>query len=104
MTIGRKTGGRMAGTPNRKTADLLERLDSLGVDPVSGLAAIAKDEAAPIELRARVQMELMTYIYPKRKSLDLSTTENQSINIQIGIPLPAKPVVAELEGFPHRAT
>ena len=91
MAIGRKTGGRVAGTPNRKTADLLERLDQLGVDPLDGLAAIAKDETAPLELRVKIQLDLLGYIFPKRKALDLRSTENNSVNILIGIPKLPKP-------------
>lgn len=97
MALGKKTGGRAAGTPNKRTQDLMERLDQLGVDPVNGLAAIATDESAPLELRARVQMELMSYLYPKRKALDVTSSEQQSININIGIPQPAKPVLQALE-------
>lgn len=97
MTTGLKTGGRVAGTPNKRTQDLQDRLEALGVDPVMGLALIAKDESAPLELRARVQMELMAYLYPKRKALDVSSSEQQSISISIGIPQPAKPVVQALE-------
>ena len=96
MAAGFKTGGRVVGTPNKRTQDLMERLDALGVDPVDGLAAIARDETAPLELRARVQMELMGYLFPKRKALDVSSGEKQSISISIGIP-PSKPVPA-LEG------
>ena len=87
----------MAGTPNRRTQDLMERLDALGVDPVNGLAIIANDATAPLELRARIQMELMGYLWPKRKALDLGVTESKSISINIGIPQPPKPVVAMLE-------
>ncbi len=97
MTTGLKTGGRVAGTPNKRTQDLQDRLEALGVDPVNGLAAIATDESAPLELRARVQMELMAYLYPKRKALDVSSSEQQSISISIGIPQPVKPVLQALE-------
>lgn len=99
MALGKKTGGRAAGTPNKRTQDLMERLDQLGVDPVNGLAAIATDEGAPLELRARVQIELMSYLYPKRKALDVTGSEQQSISISIsiGIPQPVKPALQALE-------
>lgn len=86
MAAGFKTGGRVAGTPNRRTADLAQRLDALGVDPVLGLAEIAKDETAPADLRARVNIELMSYLFPKRKALDVSTGTQRPISIRIGIP------------------
>ena len=93
-----KTGGRSAGTPNKRTQDLMERLDALGVDPLAGLAAIANDATAPLELRARVQLEFMSYLYPKRKALDESAAQLASISIVIGIPQPPKLVVDELQG------
>ena len=85
MAIGIKTGGRLSGTPNKRTQDLQQRLESLGVDPVMGLAAIANDDAAPLELRARVQIELLSYLFPKRKALDVGTTNQQPISIRIGL-------------------
>ena len=85
MAIGKKTGGRVAGTPNKSTQDLRERLDQLGVDPLAGLAAIANDATAPLELRARVQIELLGYIFPKRKALEVSSTTPPPISIRLGI-------------------
>ena len=75
MARGRKTGGRVAGTPNRRTEELVTRLEALGVDPVSGLAMIANDPTASLDLRARVQMELLGYMYPKRRSIDVSAPD-----------------------------
>jgi hypothetical protein len=80
-----KTGGRTAGTPNRRTQDLQDRLEALGVDPVMGLAQIANDPSAPIELRARVQMELLQYILPKRKALEVTSGAQPMISIRLGI-------------------
>lgn len=64
----------------------MDRLEALGVDPVTGLALIANDPDAPLELRARVQMELLSYMYPKRKALDVSAPRQPAISIRIGIP------------------
>jgi hypothetical protein len=54
IALGRKTGGRTAGTPNKRTLDVIERLDELGCDPIEGMAKIALDPQTPIELRADV--------------------------------------------------
>ena len=86
MIISRqKTGGRVAGTPNKRTQDLLERLEALGVDPLTGLAEIAKDLTAPLELRAKVMTDLLAYIYPKRKALEMNTEAQKPVSIRIGI-------------------
>ena len=86
MARGRKTGGRVAGTPNRRTEELVTRLEALGVDPVSGLAMIANDPTASLDLKARVQMELLGYMYPKRRAIDVSGPTQQAVSIRIGIP------------------
>lgn len=86
MALGKKTGGRVAGTPNRKTAEVAERLASLGCDPIEGMAKLAMDESSPPELRGRMYAELAQYIAPKRKALDVSSTTQQPISINIGIP------------------
>lgn len=90
--VRQKTGGRVAGTPNRRTLELQERLEALGVDPLEGLAEIAKDVTAPIEIRARVQMELLQYLFPKRKALEVSNKTQQPISIRIGISVPSDPL------------
>src|SRR5689334_10116780 len=41
MPLGRKTGGRRRGTPNRRTGEVAERLAALGCDPIEGMARIA---------------------------------------------------------------
>ena len=71
----------------------MDRLDALGVDPLAGLAAIAKDEAAPLELRAKIQSDFLRYIYPTRKAIEVDTGQRPSVNISIGIP--QKPKAAQ---------
>jgi hypothetical protein len=93
MALGRKTGGRRAGQPNRRTQELVARLEALGVDPVVGLAQIANDPSASIDLRARVLIDLMQYVFPKRKALDVSAQAHQSVSIRIGIPAKVEPVL-----------
>ena len=85
MASGIKTGGRVAGTPNKRTQDLQERLEALGVDPLEGLALIAKDTSTPLELRAKVQSDLLQYLYPKRKALDVGSSNQQPVSIRIGL-------------------
>jgi hypothetical protein len=70
MARGFKTGGRQTGTPNKRTQELTERLGDLGCDPVEGLARIANDESASLELRARCYSDLMQYVYPRRKAIE----------------------------------
>jgi hypothetical protein len=65
-----KTGGRICGTPNKKTDELARKLAKLGCDPIEGLARIALDPESKPELRVRCLAELAQYLYPKRKAVD----------------------------------
>lgn len=70
MALGRKTGGRVKGTPNKATVAVAERLEAIGCDPIEGMARIAMDIKTPIDLRARLYSELAQYIAPKRKAVE----------------------------------
>ena len=76
MAVGHKTGGRTAGTPNRKTTEVAELLGSLGCDPIAGMAAIAANQQNPPELRGRMYAELAQYVYPKRRAVDANVTSS----------------------------
>lgn len=75
---GNKTGGRQKGTPNKKTADLLERLGNY--NPVDALLAISQDENTPLDIQVKINLDLMNYIYPKRKSVDFNDKIDFSIS------------------------
>ena len=70
MALGKKTGGRLKGTPNRRTMEVVERLAAMDCDPIEGMAKIALDPTSPLELRGRMFAELAQYCYPKRKAFE----------------------------------
>ena len=67
-----KTGGRQKGTPNKRTQEIIEKLEALGCDPVEGMAKLAADENNSAELRGRMYAELAQYVAPKRKAVEHS--------------------------------
>ena len=73
MTIGKKTGGRIKGTLNKKTEAVKELLDSMDCDPIIGMAEIAQKavETQEYELAGRMYKELAQYVAPKLKSQEL---------------------------------
>jgi hypothetical protein len=73
MAKGNKTGGKIAGTPNRKTQEISALLESLGCNPIQGMAQIAMNEAHSPELRGRMFAELAQYVAAKRKAVELPT-------------------------------
>src|SRR4051812_48532875 len=62
--------GRKKGTANKKTLALEEALASHGIDPIGQLAA-ALPQLSP-DRRAEVLLDLVSYLYPKRKAVELS--------------------------------
>ena len=75
---GNKTGGRQKGTPNKKTADLLVRLGNY--NPLDALLAISQDEDTPLEIQVKINLDLMNYVYPKRKSVEFNDKIDVSIS------------------------
>ena len=63
-----ENAGRKKGTPNRKTKELMELLGDY--NPALSLLEILNDNKVPIELKIKINLDLMSYIYPKRKSVE----------------------------------
>ena len=51
---------------------MTERLRQFECDPIAGMVTLARDEAVPVALRARLFMELATYVAPRCKAIDLT--------------------------------
>ncbi len=85
MAQGHKTGGRKKGTPNKKSQDISERLETLNCDPIEGMARIASqaEKEKNFQLAGSMYKELANYIYPKRKSVDYNQSSNVRPILQI---------------------
>jgi hypothetical protein len=84
MALGRKTGGRVKGTPNKGTLAVAERLEAIGCDPIEAMARIAMDIKTPIDLRTKLYSELAQYIAPKRKAVE-HTGESTGVGAMLGL-------------------
>ena len=71
------------GTPNRKTEEIRELLDSLGCNPIEGMAKLAGNAENSPELRGRMYAELAQYLYPKRKAVEHSGAENAPLTLVV---------------------
>lgn len=49
----------------RRSLDAVQRLESLGVDPLAEVVALAQDPALPKPLRLKAWLTLMDFCYPK---------------------------------------
>jgi hypothetical protein len=93
MALRRKTGGRIKGTPNKRTLEISELLESLDCEPVEGMARIAMDTRNPVELRGRMFSELAQYVFPKRRATEIKTDTGPRVTFNISNePLPNPPL------------
>ena len=68
-----KTGGRKKDTPNKSTQELQSLMEEAGVNPFLRLMETLP-ELKPSQ-QAKVCLDLMAYVYPKRKAVDMSLKE-----------------------------
>ena len=85
MTTGgaRPGAGRPKGAISKRTQEIQERLEMLQCDPIEGMAMIANDTSLDHGLRLQAMKELAQYIAPKRKAVDMATTFDGSVNIEV---------------------
>ncbi|MCB9072500.1 MAG: hypothetical protein H6623_02675 [Bdellovibrionaceae bacterium] len=62
-----KTGGRQKGTPNKRTLVLADCLTDLNFDILERITDLIP--ILDVNKQADVLLELMTYLYPKRKAV-----------------------------------
>ena len=84
MSRGKKTGGRIKGTPNKDSADLKALLAANypNWDPVIAMAEIAhttRDES----IRLAALKEVSQYIHPKRKAIEHSGPNNEPLIVKL---------------------
>jgi hypothetical protein len=65
----KRYGGRKKGTPNRKSVDLLTALDKKKFHVVEKLTEVF--EVLEPSRKMDVLLALMTFLYPKRKAIDV---------------------------------
>ena len=71
---GVKTGGRKKGTPNKRTADIMEVLND--INPIGRLETILNNTDDE-NLKARICLDLLPYMIPKKRSIDVSSSSVQ---------------------------
>lgn len=86
MALGRKTGGRQKGTPNKEKAGLLAMLSERfpGYHPVMAMAEIANDPAVELDTRFQAHKEVAQYVEPKRKAIEHSGTDGGPVRMTFG--------------------
>ena len=76
-----KTGGRKKGTANRRTGELADQLHALGLDVPSEIMKTLPH--LDHDSQAKVLLELMSFLYPKRKAIEVASEPKSSQKIMI---------------------
>src|SRR6266404_9430694 len=73
MTVGRKTGGRVRGTPNRKTQALQAKVEAAGrVSPLDFVLGVMWDLDAPPAMRFDAAKVALPFLHPKLAAIEHS--------------------------------
>lgn len=77
----RPGGGRRKGSLNKATLDVVQKLAALGCDPIEGMARIATDPTASLELQGKMYSELAQYVAPKRKAVEVGNMPGETFKV-----------------------
>lgn len=92
----KKTTQKTTMSAKESINQLLHKLHEAGLDPVTELANIALDANNATALRAKILVELLPYVAPKRKSVDINLNE-ESEGAKVTIIKYSKNAVASAE-------
>lgn len=80
---GKKTGGRLPGTPNKKSLEIRDLVAEKypGYHPVLALAEIATDPANEVSIRLQANKEVAKYVAPQLKAVEIKHKEDEEVRI-----------------------
>ena len=83
MAIGRKTGGRRPGTPNRVTAAKRDQILASGMSPLDYLVSVFRDEDQPVNVRLDAARSAANFVHPRISMLGIGRLEDRSLQVRI---------------------
>jgi hypothetical protein len=72
MAVGKKTGGRKKGTPNKATAKRAAEIAASGLTPLDFLLSVIRDNEADISSRLEAAKAAAPYVHPKLANVELT--------------------------------
>ena len=80
MAVGRKTGGRTKGTPNRASAEREAEIAATGMTPLEYLTSIYRDVGADEAKRLDAAKAAAPYVHAKLSSIDATIGVDETID------------------------
>ena len=71
-----KTGGRLKGTPNKKSQFLSDAFEAQGIDVAQEIVRHYKESPFDFD-KLQILYKIMDYCYPKKKAIECPAEENQ---------------------------
>jgi hypothetical protein len=79
MAHGFKTGGRTAGTLNKRTREMLDGIASTGETPLQYMLRVMRDPDAPPARRDAMAIAAAPYVHSKLGQVDATAQDKQNI-------------------------
>jgi hypothetical protein len=76
---GFKTGGRIAGTLNKRTREMLDEIASTGEEPRQYMLRVMRDPEAPAARRDAMAIAAAPYVHSKLAQVDATAQDKQNI-------------------------
>lgn len=93
MALGKKTGGRVAGTPNKNHLQIVELFEELDYEPAVEAIKILKSGALEPEVAINSHLKLMKFKYAERKAVEHTGKDGEKLisleEVIFGNPRPA---------------
>lgn len=70
MALGKKTGGRKKGTPNKKTEKQVQAVQESGLTPLEFMLQVMRDERKDDAERLDAAHKAAPYVHPKLAAID----------------------------------
>ncbi|MGA2878773.1 MAG: hypothetical protein ABSG13_07470 [Bryobacteraceae bacterium] len=85
MAIGRKTGGRAAGTPNKDKAAVEQICARYGFEPIEAMIFIHKKaiEKGDFTLAGKMAAEIAKYVHSQKKATEFANPEEQELVVRL---------------------
>lgn len=75
MALGRKTGGRQKGAPNRATAEARAAAEATGILPLAYMLSIMRDTSIDPKRRDAMATAAAPYLHPKMSPVEAKANE-----------------------------
>jgi hypothetical protein len=80
---GKKTGGRVKGTPNRATVARQAEIAKSGLTPLDFMLKVMRNAKNSLEVRLEAAKSAAPYVHPKLASIDHTGKVDGTLTVQI---------------------